>query len=281
MPGYDVGGLKKVNLQQLIKWTVYSLLLFNWMLYIQEDWQNAQFTLRNGGSLLDWTSAFGTSLDEAAWFGLLFLWELETYALSDDTWNRMMQWAFLGIRGACYVFLAHTVFAWGTAFIELENTQSDPEISNLCQLAGQDISWANNSHYVLIDENNCASLSPGPDFYFVDNSAVTDSEGFALEKRSAWFDLQDAITWLLIMFSIELGIWLQERDITGGPLTIVSRAIKVFYAVLFIDAAYWAWLGHWLWAWDQVLWICGFWAIEYNMKEWRDQIELEEELTRA
>jgi hypothetical protein len=35
-------------------------------------------------------------------------------------------------------------------------------------------------------------------------------------------------------------------------------------------------MGHWLWAWDQTLWICGFWAIEYNMREWREEIELEQ-----
>jgi hypothetical protein len=43
-------------------------------------------------------------------------------------------------------------------------------------------------------------------------------------------------------------------------------------------------MGHWLYAWDQTLWICGFWAIEFNLKEWRDQIrqdELEEELITA
>ncbi|MFC1694546.1 hypothetical protein ACFL1C_00250 [Pseudomonadota bacterium] len=273
--------MKRINLQQLIKWTVYGLLLVNWGLYIQEDWQNAQHTLRNGGSFLDWTGAFGTSLDEAAWFGLLFLWELETYVLSDEHWNRLLQRLFLGIRGICYIFLAHTVFAWGVAFYDLETAQPSADITSLCQLAGQEISFANNQHYDLIDAENCVTLSAGPEFYYVDNSAVTDSAGFELELRSAWFDLQDAVTWLLIMFSIELGIWLQERNITGGPLTLVSQAVKVFYGVLFVDAAYWAWLGHWLWAWDQTLWICGFWAIEYNMKEWRDQIELEEELTAA
>ena len=31
------------------------------------------------------------------------------------------------------------------------------------------------------------------------------------------------------------------------------------------------WTGHWLWAWDQLLWIGGFWAIEYNMKQWKDK----------
>ena len=266
----------RINLQQLIKWTVYVLLLVNWALYFQEDWLNAQYTLRNGGSLLDWTTAFGTTIDEAAWFGLLFLWELETYALSDDALKRYVQWLFLGIRGACYIFLAHTVIAWGTSFADLLETQADPDITSLCQVADQDISFAYNQHYTLINSQNCEQLSSGSEFFFVDNSAVTDKAGFKVERQSAWFDLQDAITWLLIMFSIELGIWLQERNITGGALMLVSRAGKVFYGILFVDAAYWAWMGHWLWAWDQTLWICGFWAIEYNMKEWREEIEHEQ-----
>jgi hypothetical protein len=276
--------LNRINLQQLVKWTVYSLLLVNWGFYILEDWDKAQFTLANGGSFLDWTEAFGTTLDEAAWFGLLFLWELETYALSDESWNRFLHWAFLGIRGVCYVFLAHTVFAWATTFFDLETTEVSTEITSLCQLTGQDISFAFNQHYIVIDEENCDDLSDGPEFFYVDNSAITDQPGFDVERRSAWIDLQDAVTWLLIMFSIELGIWLQDRNITGGALTLVSQSGKVFYAVLFFDAAYWAWMGHWLWAWDQTLWICGFWAIEYNMKEWRDQIdqlELEEDFSSA
>jgi hypothetical protein len=32
-------------------------------------------------------------------------------------------------------------------------------------------------------------------------------------------------------------------------------------------------MGHWLYTWDQLLWICGFWAIEFNLKEWREANE--------
>jgi hypothetical protein len=81
------------------------------------------------------------------------------------------------------------------------------------------------------------------------------------------------VTWLLVMFTIEIGIWLQERNITGGSLLLVSQAGKALYGVLFLDAAYWAWMGHWLYTWDQLLWICGFWAIEFNLKEWREANE--------
>lgn len=262
-----------INLHQVVKWTVYSLLLLNWALYIREDWLNAQHTLRHGGSLLDWTSAFGTSLDEAAWFGLLFLWELETYALSEHAWTRFVRGLFLAVRGVCYVVLAHTVFAWGTTWNELRHAEPSTEVAGLCELGDRGISFTRNLDYTLIDQVNCAGLAVGPDLFFVDNSAVTDRAGLEIERRSAWFDLQDAVTWLLVMFTIELGIWLQERNISGGPLVVVNRIGKAFYAVLFLDAAYWAWMGHWLYTWDQLLWIGGFWAIEFNLKQWREANE--------
>lgn len=254
---------------------MYTLLLVNWALYFREEWINAQYTLHNGGSLLDWTDAFRTSLDEAAWFGLLFLWELETYALSEEHWNRLLQRAFLVIRGCCYVFLAHTVFAAGTAWMELRQAEPNPDIASLCEISEQGVSFTRNLDYTLIDRVNCAGLAVGPDIFFVDNAAVTDRIGLDIERRSAWFDLQDAVTWLLVMFTIEIGIWLQERNITGGSMLLVSQVGKVLYAVLFLDAAYWAWMGHWLYTWDQLLWILGFWAIEFNLKEWRESNEAE------
>lgn len=266
---------RRFHPRQLIKWTVYTLLLVNWAYYIWDDWQMAQHTLRAGGSLLDWASAFNTSLDEMAWFGLLFLWELETYALSEEADTTFIQWLFLGIRGVCYVFLAHTVISRVVIIEDLELVEPASGISSLCQLADRDISFTHNLHYTLIDSNNCDRLSSARQFYFVDSTAVTDAPGLRVERRSAWIDLEDAVTWLLIMLTIEIAIWLQERDITGGPLMAVSHIGKVLYALLFANAAYWAWLDHWVYAWDQVLWIGGFFAIELNVRDWREEIEVE------
>jgi hypothetical protein len=266
---------RRYHPQQLIKWTVYTLLLLNWGYYIWDDWQMAQHTLRSGGSFLEWASAFNTSLDEMAWFGLLFLWELETYALSEEADTAFIQWLFLGIRGVCYVFLAHTVISRVVIIDDLELVEPASGISSLCQLADREISFTHNLHYTLIDSNNCTRLSSAQQFYFVDSTAVTDAPGLRVERRSAWIDLEDAVTWLLIMLTIEIAIWLQERDITGGPAMAVSHMGKTLYALLFANAAYWAWLGHWVYAWDQLLWIGGFFAIELNVRDWREEIEVE------
>jgi hypothetical protein len=261
------------NPRQVVKWTVYTLLLLNWGLYIAEDWQTAQHTLSGSSSFLGWTSTFGTSLDLAAWFGLLFLWEMETYILSDDAHTRFISWTFLAVRLICYVFLAHTVLSRAETVYKLSQLEPSPGVTSLCQLADQELSYAYNVRYTLIDRSNCSTLSTGTSFYAIEDTAVADKTGFALERRSTYIDLQDAVTWLLIMLTIEIAIWLQDRNVTGGPVMFVSRLGKVFYGVLFAHAAYWAWLGHWLYAWDQLLWIGGFFAIEVNVSEWRKHIE--------
>ena len=71
----SVFGLSKESLQQRIKWLVYSLLLVNFALYIKTDWIVASHTMRHGGSFLQWSRAFVTTIDESAWMFLLIIFE--------------------------------------------------------------------------------------------------------------------------------------------------------------------------------------------------------------
>ena len=72
---------QRLDKGQLVKWAVYSLLLLNWGYYAIEEYYMASHVLRQGGSFLQWTEEFATTIDEFAWFGLLFMLELETYSL--------------------------------------------------------------------------------------------------------------------------------------------------------------------------------------------------------
>lgn len=58
---------------------------------------------------------------------------------------------------------------------------------------------------------------------------------------------------------------------------LVGHAARAGYIVLLAHSAFWLWAGHWVWAWDQFLWIAGFWAIEHNVSEWREEILEENE----
>ena len=269
---------RKRDWGQITKWTVYSLLLINFVYYFIEEIYISSHTLRQGGTFLQWTEAFATSIDELGWFGLLFMFELETYSLSDKILGKKsVVWSIHGLRLLCYALLAHTVLARVTSVQDFEVVTQATEVTNLCQVADKEISFGENYRYILVDQKNCTELSQDETFYYLDPSVITDTDGHTLERKLLWVDLNDVVLWLLVVWAIELAVWLQNRDIAGGRLMLVSHAAKIFYAVLFMHAGYWAWNGHWVYTWDQTLWIVGFWAIERNLSEWRKEIREEEE----
>jgi hypothetical protein len=241
----------------------------------------AQHTLRAGGTIVEWAGAFVTTIDEMAWFVLLGLFELETYALSDEVaYKPGVEKLMHGVRIICYVFLAHTIYAYSIAVMDLYPTEPVPGVDSLCELADQDMSYTYNLDYTLIDSTNCSQLSGASEFFFSGGvSVVADAEGLGLERALAWVDLIEASVWLLIVFTIEFMVRMQSRGLTGGPLITAANASKiVLYGVLLLFAAYWGYLAHWLYVWDELVWIAGFAAIEMNVAEWRGEMLEEEQM---
>jgi hypothetical protein len=258
-----------------IKWTVYTLLLLNFGYYIWEDWMVAAHSLRQGGTLFDWTASFANTLDETAWFLLLALFELETYAIPEEAFTPALERTLHAGRILCYVFLAHTILAYSANVVDLERKVSVlPEVESLCELVDQEISFTSTMDYTLIDEANCGGLSDASEFYqMVVPSVVTDARGLRIEKELGWVDLIEAMVWLLIVLTIEIEVRLQSRDIASGPLIRATDAAKVLlYSLLFLATVYWAFRGLWIYIWDEFVWIGGFAIIEMNVSEWRDEL---------
>ncbi len=263
-----------LNVQQVVKWTVYSLLLVNFAYYILEDWHRASLSLPEAASVLQWAGAFATSIDELGWFILLFMFELETYILEDEKWTSRMSKVVHGVRFLCMILLAHTVFAYSQAFLELRSVSDPAPIQTLCDIQATNASYVFNLEYTAITASNCSKLSEATTFYAIPNSPVfTDAAGLRLEKRMGYVDLWDAISWLLVVLKIEIMVRLQERGVTrGATMRALKVAKSVFYSVLLVDAAFWAYHGHWVYCWDQLLWIGGFAAIELNLANWREEL---------
>ena len=268
--------------RQVIKITVYALLLINFVFYVIDDIEAASHEMRNGGTFLQWTAAFATTIDESAWFILLLLFELETYVLSDEVQERpLMMRLFHGFRLACYVVLAHSVYAFGIIYWDIVNAQVVEGVANLCQLANADLSFVRNIEYTTITIENCNQLSTAAAFYYTEPGlVVSDAAGLALEQRLALVDWLEVIIWLAILATIEIMVRLQDRNITRGRLVTLMKSSKlVLYASLWAMAAWWASLGHLHYAWDEALWIVGFFAIEANMNEWKNEIEAGESVS--
>ena len=267
-------GLDLRKVQHGIKWTVYTLLLINFGGYIVEDWTAALHTLGPDAGFLDWAGAFATSIDEAGWFILLFMFELETYLLGDETWTGWAGRLVHGVRLACYVMLGHTVYAYAVAAMALYPAVPVEEAVGPCALAGTGASWVWNLEYVDITAQNCAGLTGAGEIYWVENATVvSDFDGLMLERELAWVDLAEAIIWLAIVLAIEIVVRLQNRDITSGAMMgLARRSQYVLYLSLIAIGIYWATLSHWFYLWDELVWIGGFAAIDMNLSEWRSEI---------
>jgi hypothetical protein len=269
------------KIQQAVKWAVYTLLFVNFVFYIFEDWDRAAHTLHAGSTFLDWTSEFATTIDESAWLLLLFMFELETYVLEDENWTGRVAHTVRGIRLVCFAMIAHTVYAFVVVAINLQPTVAVENVSNLCGMVGDDVSYVYNLEYTEVTEQTCGKLSDASQYYWLgDDPLVVDMAGLKLERDLAWADLVEVVVWLLILFSIEITVRLQDRNVTGGALMSTTRTFKLFlYLVLIALAIYWATLSHWLYFWDELVWIGGFAAIEMNVSKWRDDLLVEQEMT--
>lgn len=255
---------------------MYTLLFLNFLQYIGNDIDIASHTWHAAWTLTDWGRAFATTLDEAAWFLLLFLLELETYLLSDEAFTRGRVLLVHGLRLLCYLAIGYTVFAFAGSLADLGRAVEHSGVT-LCSFADQGLSFARNLVYVELDGANCSQLSAGQTFYqFAQGQALTDRAGMRIEWELAWIDLAEVVIWLLIMLMIEVMVRLQDRGVTRGPaLRFASVVNGILYALLWGAAAYWAWRGHWMFAWDEALWILGFTAIGMNLAQWRDEIDEE------
>ncbi len=263
------------RVQQTIKWIVYSLLIVNFVFYAQEDIVRAIHTLHEGSTLFKITSEFATTIDTLAWFLLLAMFELETYQLDDNQWKGWVSKTVRGVRIVCIIMIAHTVAAYAESVIDYAPERPFEGVTDLCELADQDLSFVYNLQYTDVTSETCKTLSSESAFFRLGkiNPLVTTADGLELEQDLALADLIEVIAWLVILLAIEEVVRLQDKGVTGGATRTALQGVKlVAYGVLFLLSVYWARLGHWLYTWDEVVWVAGFAAIEMNVHEWRNEL---------
>lgn len=262
------------KLQQTIKWTVYGLLLVNFGFYIYEDATRAAFTITAESNALAWTRAFATSIDESAWFILLFMFELETYIIEDENWTKKTSATIRAVRVICFAMIAHTVYAFGQTVVDYQPTVLVENASSLCDLADDQLSFVYNLSYTEITPETCSTLSSDTAFYRVGSDpVVSDMRGLSLERNLALADLAEVLAWLIVILAIEIIIRLQSRGVTEGPIVSAAKYSKwAMYVFLLGLGVYWASLSHWVYLWDEMLWVGGFAAIEMNISEWREEM---------
>ena len=128
----------------------------------------------------------------------------------------------LVVRLCCYGFLAHTLYAYIFYAYELSQAQVVEGVSNLFvkwsdRMFPMPTTWFTQE----ISADNCANLSSANQFLYIDPPTffiVQDLAGLRIEKQLIWVDIVEAITWLLILATIEVTVYLQDRGIVKGLL---------------------------------------------------------------
>jgi len=262
-----------------VKWVVYTLLVLNFGYYLFDDWRAAQSTLLPDASFLEIASTYATTFDELGWFGVLFLLEVETYWIEDETKLGPIYWFMQLARVICYVFITHTLYAFIVTVIDLGNATVLTDAGGLCALVGEDLSLTRNLVYELIDASNCANLSAAGEIYrFVGEPVVSDTSGYQLAVRHAWADVIEIAGWMTISLLITFVMVLQSRGIYQSLWIRGAESLQyVVYTIIAGTAFYWSIYGFYVYTWDILLWIGGFAIIDANLAEWRDELKDESE----
>ena len=271
------------RIARFIKYTVYISLLINFGFYFAYDYQAFHASLPENADVADIMQRFATSIDMAAWLGLVFLFELETYALPDEAFDGWIPKALLAARVVCYASIGYAAYGYTADSLENYNVSQVVGVENICELADQGISLQLDViAFEEVTSANCSQLSDDSSFYRIeDDVSVVDNKALKHIQRMGWLDIDNAFVWIIVVLLIELEVWLQATDRFSSRALTVARQTKTFcYLLLIINGFIWASTHYWLYTWDAFLWIFGFWAIELNLAEWeQDRVrELRERL---
>jgi hypothetical protein len=266
--------LRKPKVAQFVKWSVYSLLLVNFVVYMIDDWQAYNASLSDSAAINKILETFSDSIDMAAWVVLVILFELETYVLADrvleDSAIRLVKL----VRVLCYVLVIYAAYGFTANALDNFKITPLPEITDLCspEVEGRFLQ-INIVDYEEIAAENCASISNDSAFFKIDvNVSLIGASVVRHVQNMGWVDISNAYVWILVVLLIELEVLLQEADRFRSRLLTRVRLVKTtLYLVLFINAGIWLSTGYPIYAWDAFLWIVGFWAIELNLATWEQE----------
>lgn len=259
------------------------MLLVNVVYYAHEDWTVAQHTLTEGASILKILSAYAASLDVFAWMMLIFIYEVETYWLEDDFDNSIVLGAMTIGKLLFAALIIQTIYSYSVLVLQIPGTSVIEGVTDLCALTGQDLSFVRNLKYTEITPETCGAIAYSGDLYlFSQYPIVTDLPGFRENSFLEVFDLVEAVTWLIILALTELSVRLQTKGHYKGAVVMWDFRLRVVgYLILLLVSVYWGVKGHFVYVWDELLWITSFIALENNLNEWRQELREADETAAA
>ena len=273
------------KLFQLFKYTIYGLILIDVIYFMIEDFAASEHTFRGGIDLSNIGNAFSAFLDSIAWFILLMIFELETYALEDDQLSDRRKLALNIGAAICYFFILLAFWGYCEKSLMIYAFAPSP-ITDLCAVISHDLSQNLPQTYSLalyLDDyvpltlENCRSVV-GQVYFQSDTLIYADPAVMEKLKKLVLIDIVNGFTWLVIIVVLQIEVYLQLRGHLSSVLYRLNSIIKVIaYGLILLACIYWGYLGDLMGFWDALLWLSAFIFIELNIFQWRQEEEEEEE----
>ena len=269
-----LGGLLPalVRNQQYLKWPIYSLLVINFVFYIVED--SATLAREGYQSIWDITGAFATSLDVAGWFGLLLVFEIETYWQQVYAMPRV-RWGLNALRWLCFGILAHTLLVYTGDLMAVLDPQEVAVNDGYCTGQVTTQYQLHNQVYTPLSPAACLSMMAGDSpIWSFEADTLVDEESLNIATLQATASFVECAAWLAAGLAFAGMAWLKRRNSTAGTFsTLVRQTPHTSYLLIVSCALLWGFYGHYLYTYDSLLWLGGFAMIEANLSTWQKRLE--------
>ena len=258
----------------IFKWSVYLLLAWNAILFLQEDLAASAETFGNTITWRNVVEAYSAFIDTSSWVLLLLIFEFETAIIPDERLKGGVKWFLLTAKGICYFFIVYAFYGYLSKYLVIIDLLPF-NIADVCSLAGSDWNYVVDlDDYPPIDAAACAVMNGQPLLQIAGTEIIGTREALDSAWGLAVIDIVNAGTWLIIVVMLEVEVWLQLRhDLTDRMLGLGKYLKGFFYFVLFVAAAYWGFEGSFLDFWDAFLWLVAFIFIELNIFQWHGEFE--------
>lgn len=263
---------------QIFKYSIYLLLANNIYHFFVEDYAASSQTYAQGISPAQIIEAFTATIDTIAWLLLLLIFELETYVLDDKKIKGLTKWAINTIRVFCYLFIIYSFYGFLSKYNLLHTTV--PFVTgDVCNLIGTKITYIKDiDEYLPLTAEACKTLMNTPLVQIVDTQIISTQAQMIETQRLSTVEVTNSGTWLMVVFVLEMEVYLQLRGKLSQRKILLSKWVKyVLYSILFVAAGYWGVKGGFLDFWDSFLWLVAFWFIEMNIFQWNAESKTENE----
>lgn len=264
--------IKNPKLFQIFKYSIYFALAINTAYFFIDDLKASEVVYAGGIGLSELIVAFSASIDTAAWLVLLLILELETFVIPDEKLEGALALSLNIVSFMCWGAIVYAFYGY-VATLAVPNGFAPVETLDACALVdvGSYSVATTLDAYDPLTADNCAGLT-APAFLNQELSIIAPPHAFELLRDLAWIDVVNAGIWLLVVFIIELEVYLRSSKLFGTKAFVAYKSFKAFlYVILAVCAALWFLLDAPWDAWDAALWLVAFFFIEMNVLAWQEE----------